>query len=161
MPESRDRPASDTDTDSYLVHQAEDDSVQGRRERAFSARFEELEMVAKMLVRHHGFDRARAWSLVWSARGGGGLSGRGRPPKPHLLRAANVADEVLASGRFVRWNAVHQAFVALNEPQEQRAFECGGERSVEPRDAENWQRAVRRIRRRLRALAATLARCVS
>jgi hypothetical protein len=48
-------------------------------------------------------------------------------------------------------------FISLNEPSERRPVEYRGEGSTEPRDSENWQRAVRRIRNRLRSVAAALA----
>lgn len=129
------------------------------RRRAAFARRDELEVVARMLARHHGFELGRARALVWAQPGAlEGLSRRGRPPKPHLLHAADIADEMLSRGRDVRWDVVHRSFVALNEPEEMRPFEFDGQKSVEPRDSEDWQRAVRRIRRRLRVEAAALAR---
>ncbi len=133
---------------------------QASRKRAFFARRDELDVIVRMLVRHHDFDPGQARALVWGQAGvvDGLFRRKGRPPKPHLVRAADVADEVLSRGEQVHWEVVHRVFVALNEPEEQRRFEYGGEQSTEPRDAENWQRAVRRVRRRLRAAAAALAR---
>jgi len=130
------------------------------RLRAFFSRRDELDVIVNMLVRHHGFDPGRARAVVW---GRPGLverlfSQKGRPPKPHLVQAADVADEVLASVKEVRWDTVHREVVAPNEPREMRPFECNGEKAREPRDSENWQRAVRRIRARLRAVADALAR---
>lgn len=133
---------------------------QAGRLRAFFGRRDELDVVVKMLVRHHGFTYGRARAVVWCQPGlvPGLFSQRGRPPKPHLVHDADVADEILSSGREVRWNAVHRYFIALNQPQESRTFEYDGVQSTEPRDSENWQRAVRRIRNRLRAEAARLAK---
>lgn len=135
---------------------------EANRQRAFFARRDQLEAIADMLVRHHGHDRGRASALVWGRPGAiDGVSGRGRPPKPHLIHAASVADETLARGQQVRWDVVHRNFVALNEPDERRVVEYAGEKSTEPRVSEDWQRAVRRVRRRLRAAADALARAGS
>lgn len=133
---------------------------QASRKRAFFARRDELDVIARMLVRHHGLDPGRARAVVWGQPGliEGLFSKRGRPPKPYLVHAADIADQVLASGKDFRWDVVHRHFVALNEPEESRTFEYDGEKGSESRDSENWQRAVRRIRNRLRAAAAALAR---
>jgi hypothetical protein len=48
----------------------------------------------------------------------------------------------------------------VDDPDESRPVEYAGERSREPRDSENWQRAVRRIINGLRAEAASLAETV-
>jgi len=129
------------------------------RELSYSARSEELEAIERMLVRHHGCDPNRAQRLVWGRPDLYEYLGRrGRPPKPHLIRVANRADETLARGGQVRWDVVHRGYIFLNHPGEARIVEYGGERFMEPRDSENWQRAVRRIRNRLRAQAAAIAR---
>lgn len=130
------------------------------RATASLARKAELDVIAHMLERHHGFDPGRARALVWGQPGvvESLLTRRGRPPKRHLIDAADVADEVLSRGQEVRWDVVHRMFIAFNELSETRPVEYGGKRSREPRDSENWQRAVRRIRNRLRAAAAAIAR---
>jgi hypothetical protein len=130
----------------------------GRR-RAFFGRRDELDVVVNMLVRHHGFDLGRARAVVWTQPGliQQLLRQRGRPPKPHLIHAADVADEILSRGEAVRWNVVHRQFVAWNHPEESRTSAHHGEPIKDPRDSENWQRAVRRIRNRLLAEAARLA----
>jgi len=127
---------------------------------AFFARRDELDVIARMLARHYGVDRGRAHAIVWGQPGllGELINQKGRPPKPHLVQAADVADETLSSGREMRWDVVHRCVVALNDREESRAFEYEGEQSSEPRDSEDWQRAVRRIRSRLRAKADALAR---
>lgn len=133
---------------------------QAGRRRAFFGRRDELEVIARMLVRHYGFDHGRARALAFSQLQGL-FRQRGRPPKPHLIHAADFADEILSRGEDVRWDAVHRQVVARNDPGESRTFEYAGKRSTEPRDSENWQRAVRRIRNRLRAEAARLAEAAS
>ena len=132
---------------------------QAGQHRAFFGRRDELRVVERMLVRHHGFTADRARAVVWTQPGlvTGLLSQKGRPPKPHLIHAADVADEILSTGEEVRWDAVHRQVVAWNDPGESRTFEYKGKQSTEPRDSENWQRAVRRIINRLRAEAARLA----
>jgi len=134
----------------------------GKR-RAFFGRRDELRVVERMLVRHHGFTADRARAVVWTQPGlvQGLLSQRGRPAKPHLVHAADFADEILASGKKVHWDAVHRQVVAWNDPGESRTFEYDGKQSREPRDSENWQRAVRRIINKLRAEAASLAEAAS
>ena len=127
----------------------------GRR-RAFFGRRDELEVIARMLVRHHGFDHGRARALAFS-RPEELFRQRGRPAKPHLIHAADVADEILWKGESVRWDVVHRQFVAWNHPGESRMSKHRGELIRDPRDSENWQRAVRRIINRLRAEAARLA----
>jgi len=129
------------------------------RHRAFFGRRDELEVIERMLVRHHGFTPERARTIVWTQPGlvQGMLSQKGRPPKPHLVHAADFADAILSRGEDVRWDVVHRSVVAWNDPGESRTFEYDGKQSKEPRDSENWQRAVRRILNRLRAEAARLA----
>src|SRR5215470_6249512 len=102
---------------------------EGRR-RAFFARRDELDLIAKMLVRRHGFDPGRARAIVWGQPGliRRLLSQKGRPPKPHLLQAADTADQIQSTGKEIPWSLVHRSVVALNEPQESRAFEYRGER---------------------------------
>jgi hypothetical protein len=134
-------------------------SGQEGRRRAFFGRRDELRVIERMLVRHRGFTPERARAVVWTQPGlvQGMFRQRGRPPKPHLIHAADVADAILSRGEEVRWDVLHRSVVAWNDPGESRPVEYAGERSREPRDSENWQRAVRRIRNRLRAEAARLA----
>jgi hypothetical protein len=129
--------------------------------RAGWARRDELDVVVAMLVRHHGLTPVQARGLVWGRPGLlQRLLKRGRPPKRHLIEMADLADrlELERPGVPIRWNLIHRAVEALNEPEEMR--ESGplrGEPIIEPRDSESWQRAVRRIRNRLRQEAATIA----
>ena len=129
---------------------------QAGRRRAFFGRRDELEVIARMLVRHHGFDHGRARALAFS-RPEELFRQRGRPAKPHLIHAADFADEIQSRGEDVHWDVVHRSVVAWNDPGESRPVVYDGEQSREPRNSENWQRAVRRIFNRLRAEAARLA----
>jgi hypothetical protein len=129
---------------------------EGRR-RAFFGRRDELRVVERMLVRDHGFTPERARSVVTTQLIQGLFSQKGRPPKPHLIHAADFADEILSRGEEVHWDVVHRSVVAWNDPGESRPVVYDGKQSREPRDSENWQRAVRRILNRLRAEAASLA----
>ena len=129
------------------------------KSRASFGRRDELEVVVKMLSRHYEVDQVRARSIVWTEPGTveAMFRSRGRPPKPHLIRMANLADDLLSQGRQIRWGVVHRTYVAWNHPGELKKTTYKGEEIWEPRDSEHWQRAVRRIRNRLRAEADALA----
>jgi hypothetical protein len=128
------------------------------KRRAFFAWRDALNVVARMLARHHGFTPAQAHGIVWGRKGvlQSLYTRKGRPPKPHLIADADYADEVLSRGKDVHWDAVHFLFVGQNHPDERRPIPLSSD--TEPRDSENWQRAVRRIRANLRAEATALAK---